>query len=250
VPSPLRVGRKARHLVRFHRVPPGAVETAATTAAGATFGAAVADAIESGHSIYAVGELCGSLPAGVRTFADYETMKHAPQNIFPQCRSCGTDDPDLRLTEWSWQSPADGNRTNTPGIAVLMALSGHVHLGGGKPVVFQTYHAFCRRCLRSATSWRYLASVMTLPLGLFLFVAFMVMISGFALGLAEKNHDSRMMGWYICAGGAVLLAISIWLFQFFNKRRVPASLREICRTPFRLKKVKSLGPLFEQEAAT
>jgi hypothetical protein len=257
VPAALREGRKARHLVRFSRLPTGASadEPLARSAAPAeptstaSFGDAVVRCIEGGASVYALADLCGTLPQAVRTFAEYEAAKHAPQNAGERCLGCSAtvehSATDLRLTEWTWQSPADGNRTSTPGIALLMAFTGHVHLSGGKPVVCRTYHTFCWRCVRRARGARLLASALTLPLGLLLVVTFLIAAAGMTLGLMEKQRDGRLIGWLICAGGCAATAGVAWLFHVVNKRRVPPALREIARPPFALKSVTTVGPLFE-----
>lgn len=253
VPAPLRAGRKARHLVRFQRLGDAATITSVapeTDDVPANFEAAVIRSIEAGDSIYTLAGICGTLPDAIKTFADYMELKYAPQQATPNCIVCNAGNEDeLKLTEWTWQSPASGDRTSTPTISALMLLSGHIHIGSHKQIRCQTYHAFCRACVRRSRNARYLASALTLPIGLFLVVAFIAMFGGITVGMMQKNRDDRFTGWLVAMGGAGAIALAIWLFKMIGRRRIPEPLRPICRTPFSFKSMRVTGPLYE-EAAT
>jgi hypothetical protein len=198
----------------------------------------IARCIESGQTNYRLARLCGSLPAALATFAGYQTARHGPAQTTADCCVCGRRD-DLRLAEWTWESPPGGERTATPLITVLLLLAGHLHFSTGKRERFVTYHRFCRACLRRAHWRRRLQGLVLAPAAMLLIVAGgLGMLVGVTVALGQRNRDMSRQGWWLVIPAVVLLLLGIVLLRYFRARRVPLPLRGIDRAPFHPRAVR------------
>jgi len=176
----------------------------------------------------------------LRFFANYQADKY---RLPPPSACCNCGAPSSIMTHFSWR--ATYATQFAPNAAdVLLLFAGFVRIStSSKFMEFQTHHGFCGACWKKHWMKRGLANLLEFIGLLGGVICLLIAPLGFAVYICFRNdRQAASMLWGGILGVAGLIA-AFFIIRFASMLRVPRSLRQIPRFPFRYFKVKKGNPM-------